>query len=375
MSRLIVPNAVAAVVAPRSAAAAPPVVFEASARTGAPASASVCTRRAARRVIYRPGFDGRVRRRLHRCGVVITRVVLRLLSVKRRVGRELTGCGGPPPTPPDGTRRWRGWRTAALLCAALLIAPVGGAESESQPRRGCQLRPVERASLPSWLLPRRATVLVDSVLLGGVSALRARRPCWRARVYGRPALMIRFAADELRERANPVARLAVVGLGYNSLWERGRRRYRVWARRFDREARELIRALRRRGARQVVWVTLREPTRRTVPPQSRDELGQYSWYFPYVNERLRRLDRRRDDLVLADWAKASDRPGLTYDSIHLNTKGAALMARTIWGTVSREARRQAKSNAKAVMTPPGGALAPPKFARGPADPMSESRPV
>ncbi len=92
----------------------------------------------------------------------------------------------------------------------------------------------------------------------------------------------------------------------------------------------------------MVWVTLREPTRRTVPPQSRDELGQYSWYFPYVNERLRRLDRRRDDLVLADWAKASDRPGLTYDSIHLNTEGAALMARTIWGTVSREARRQAK---------------------------------
>ncbi len=185
-------------------------------------------------------------------------------------------------------------------------------------------------------------MLVDSVLLGGVSALRARRPCWRARVHGRPALMIRFAADELRARADPVARLAVVGLGYNSLWERGRRRYRVWARRFDREARGLLRVLRGRGARQVVWVTLREPTRRTVPPQSRDELGQYSWYFPYVNERLRRLDRRRDDLVLADWAKASDRPGLTYDSIHLNTEGAALMAKTIWGTVSREARRQAK---------------------------------
>jgi hypothetical protein len=87
-------------------------------------------------------------------------------------------------------------------------------------------------------------------------------------------------------------------------------------------------------------VTLREPTRRTVPPQAQGELGQYSWYFPYVNERLRRLDRRRDDLVLADWAAASDRPGLTYDSIHLNPSGGALMARTIWRTVSREARRQ-----------------------------------
>ena len=65
-------------------------------------------------------------------------------------------------------------------------------------------------------------------------------------------------------------------------------------------------------------MTLRQPTPRTVPPHAVGELGQYSWYFPYVNERLRRLDRRRDDLVLADWARASDRPGLTYDTIHLN---------------------------------------------------------
>ena len=151
--------------------------------------------------------------------------------------------------------------------------------------------------------------------------------------------MVRIADRELRQRGRPVARLVVVGLGYNSLWERRRRRYRVWARRFDGEARRLLRTLRRKGARQFVWVTLRQPTRRTVPPQAQGELGQYSWYFPYVNERLRRLDRRRDDLVLADWAKASDRPGLTYDSIHLNPRGAALMARTIWGAVSRAARR------------------------------------
>ncbi len=200
--------------------------------------------------------------------------------------------------------------------------------------------------MPAWHRPRRATVLVDSVLLGGVSALRSRRPCWRIRMQGRPALMIRIAAAELRGRGLPVARLVVVGLGYNSLWERGRRRYRLWAQRFDSEARTLLATLRRLGARQVVWVTLREPTQRTVPPHARDELGQYSWYFPYVNERLRRLDRRRDDLALADWAKASDRPGLTYDTIHLNAKGAALMAKTIWKTVSRETRRQAPDAAR-----------------------------
>ena len=180
-------------------------------------------------------------------------------------------------------------------------------------------------------------------------------------MHGRPALMIRVAEQELRERGLPVARLVIVGLGYNSLWERARRRYGVWAKRFDGEARKLLRTLRRLGARQVVWVTLREPTARTVPPHARDELGQYSWYFPYVNERLRRLDRRRDDLALADWAKASDRPGLTYDSIHLNPKGAALMARTIWTTVSTEARRLGVSSCNRV--------------RSPGHPLSSARPA
>jgi lysophospholipase L1-like esterase len=216
----------------------------------------------------------------------------------------------------------------------------GPAAGGSTAPKNCKSRLSDRSAWPGWLRPRRATVLVDSVLLGGVRALRSKRRCWRVAIIGRPALMVRLAEQELRQRGRRVARLVIVGLGYNSLWERGRRRYGMWARRFDREARRLLRTLRALGARQVVWVTLREPTPQTVPPQARGELGQYSWYFPYVNERLRRLDRRRDDLVLADWARASARPGLTYDSIHLNTTGASLMARTIWESVSRAARRQ-----------------------------------
>jgi lysophospholipase L1-like esterase len=184
-------------------------------------------------------------------------------------------------------------------------------------------------------------VLVDSVLLGGLPALRARRPCWRIASYGRPALMVRIAEQELRRQGRRVAPLVIVGLGYNSLWERRRRRHAYWAARFDREAKGLLRTLHRLGAREIIWVTLREPTARTVPPHARGELGQYSWYFPYVNGRLRALDRRRDDLALANWKAASDRPGLTYDSIHLNPAGAALMARTIWQSVSNEARDRA----------------------------------
>ena len=163
-------------------------------------------------------------------------------------------------------------------------------------------------------------------------------------MYGRPALMVRIAEQQLRARGRRVAPLVVVGLAYNSLWERRRHRHAYWAARFDRDARRLLRTLHRLGARQIVWVTLREPTRKTVPPRARSELGLYSWYFPYVNGRLRHLDRQRNDVVLANWKVASNRPGLTYDSIHVNPTGAALLADTIWGAVSREARRQAHSS-------------------------------
>src|SRR6185503_18563493 len=89
-------------------------------------------------------------------------------------------------------------------------------------------------------------------------------------------------------------------------FQRHRRRYDYWARRWDREAAWLLRVLRRKGAKQFVWVMLREPTPATVPRYAVSELSYYSWYFPYVNERLRRLDRRRDDVVLANWAKVGD---------------------------------------------------------------------
>jgi hypothetical protein len=47
-------------------------------------------------------------------------------------------------------------------------------------------------------------------------------------------------------------------------------------------------------------------------------------------------------VVLADWTAVSNRPGLTYDSIHLNPTGGALMARTIRRAIRAEADRQAE---------------------------------
>ncbi|WP_354697497.1 hypothetical protein DSM112329_03128 [Paraconexibacter sp. AEG42_29] len=198
------------------------------------------------------------------------------------------------------------------------------------------VRPVQ----PAWSKGRRMTVIVDSVLLSGESALRAAMPGWVIKKRGRPALMIRVANRELQP-IKRVNRLVVVAIGYNTLWQRGRQRYGYWAARFDREAATLLRTLRARGAEQIVWVNLRQPRPSTVPRSSVGDLSQYSWYFPYTNERLRALDRRNGDVVLADWRTAGDRPGVTYDTIHLNSRGGKLMAKTIKGTITAEARRQA----------------------------------
>ena len=187
------------------------------------------------------------------------------------------------------------------------------------------------------------TILVDSVLLSGKKAIRTRNRCHPIGLRGQPAWMIKQAAAEISRSRRRVAPLVVIGIGYNSLFQRHRHRYDYWARRWDREAAWLLRVLRRKGAKQFVWVKLREPTPRTVPSSAVRELSYYSWYFPYVNERLRRLDRRRDDVVLANWTKVGDRPGITYDSIHLNTRGGRLMADLIHRTIERETHRQARN--------------------------------
>ena len=219
----------------------------------------------------------------------------------------------------------------ALAAGALAFAP-GAAEPASAAAR---CAPAAK-SAPVWIRARRVTVLADSVLLGGISALERALPCWRMRHSGRTMINVVQTRQELPRRVAP---LVVIGLGYNTYWDLDRRLYRQWAAQFDRDARDLLRALRRRGARQFVWVTARETNRRNTPQRYWYELRRWS-YFPYINERLRPLDRRRDDLVLADWNKVSGRllwP--TFDGIHLNRRGARLMATTIRDAIFGAARR------------------------------------
>ena len=245
------------------------------------------------------------------------------------VGGEVSGRGA----------RLGGAALALAVTGTLALALGGAPNAPAAPHgRWCPVDPAE----PYWARQPRMTILVDSVLLSGERAIRAAHRCNLVGIRGRPAWMIKHAAAEIAGRRKRVAPLVVIGIGYNSLFQRNRRRYEYWARRWDREAARLLHVLRRKGARQFVWVTLREPTPRTVPRHAIGELRYYSWYFPYVNERLRRLDRRRGDLVLANWTRAGDRNGITYDSIHLNSRGGPLMARTIKRAIRREARRQAR---------------------------------
>ncbi len=144
-------------------------------------------------------------------------------------------------------------------------------------------------------------MLSDSVVLSGKAAIPARFSDWTVEIDGKAALMLKAANERLRARGKPVGSVAVMAIGYNSLWEKDRRNYDRWAAQFDKQADELLVTLKDLGAKKVVWVTLREPTAETVPAKAVKELSQYSWYFPYVNERLRALAERHPEVALADW--------------------------------------------------------------------------
>ena len=225
--------------------------------------------------------------------------------------------------------------TGAIACPVALLlglsTSVLAGEWKREPTQLATAASSEGALRPP-ALPRSNTppgeifFVADSVVLGAEPTIRKGLEGWRIEFVGRPALTLRAATEEVRKRdaTRSIPPVAVIALGYNSLWEKERRNFGRWAERFDREAEAMIAALKSRGAQKVIWVLLREVTLDNVP-KGREREVERSWYFPYVNERLRALVERTPDVVLADWATAGSQPGLTYDFIHLNTKGSKLM--------------------------------------------------
>jgi hypothetical protein len=210
-------------------------------------------------------------------------------------------------------------------------------------------RPAEIATAQS-VAPRehRVAVFADSVGLGARHSVPAAFPAdWEVNLVGEPA---RFVEQLERgdcfwtltnQRCDVASNLVanphwfgdhvVIAAGYN---------YPYWdPARFDRSIDSMIERLRGAGVRHIYWVTLREVDPQYISGAAWRQVQPYYWYFPRVNEHLRRALDRHPDLTLVDWAAAANRPGITYDAIHLNDEGAALYAELIRSAVAATATK------------------------------------
>jgi lysophospholipase L1-like esterase len=184
-------------------------------------------------------------------------------------------------------------------------------------------------------------VITDSVVLGAKFTIRKNFKAlgWKSTVDGRPAMMIKAGISEYVKTHSKLPEIAVVALGYNSLWEKDKKNFEKWAKRFDSEVEAMLTQLSARGAKKVVWVLLREAEEEFVPTKNKtakSQFNRYAWYFPYVNERLKALREKHPEMALADWPSVSQRTDLTYDFIHLNPKGAQAMTEEIMRVVGIE---------------------------------------
>lgn len=189
-------------------------------------------------------------------------------------------------------------------------------------------------SAPASAAPpaERVLLVADSVGLGSRGAFEAAfPPGWEANVIGTPALFVEdLESKHVRPTIAGAPRLVgdhvVVAGGYN---------YPYWdPERFDRSIDSMVRTLTDAGVKHVYWVTLREVKPRYISPAAWQQVQPYSWYFPTVNDHLRAALDRHDNLTLVDWAAVADRPGITYDAIHLNAEGARLYSDLIADAVA-----------------------------------------
>lgn len=164
-------------------------------------------------------------------------------------------------------------------------------------------------------------VMADSVVLGARSALVREFPDRQVTVAGVPAIFTEVGARRVTEQAALVGDIAIAATGYN---------YPYWdPERFRRSIDLMVQAMTAAGAEHVIWVNLRTATRENSPRSGWFQVSQYAWYFPTVNQHLVEALDRHPNLSIADWEAVSRGTGLTYDAIHVNSAGAALMARVI----------------------------------------------
>lgn len=177
----------------------------------------------------------------------------------------------------------------------------------------------------------RVTLFSDSVGLGARGSFAsAFPPGYDTSVFGTPALFVeqlesKHVLPTLAGARHLVGDHVVIAAGYN---------YPFWdPARFDRSIDSMINTLTNAGVKHVYWVTLREVKPQFISASAWRQVQPYYWYFPTVNDHLESALARHPNLTLVDWAAVADRPGITYDAIHLNRPGAELYSATVANAV------------------------------------------
>lgn len=232
-----------------------------------------------------------------------------------------------------------GARWAVTFTAAVAVGALAVGATDSPVTAG----PDVPESAP---VDKRVYMVADSVGLGARGALSDAFPAdWQVVIDGTPALFVEQLESKY-VRAVPQSLLGDYGViagGYN---------YPYWdPARFDHSIDSIIRAFEERGVEHVFWVTLREVKPQYITAGAWNQIQPYYWYFPTVNEHLERAVERHPNLTLVDWAAAADRPGLTYDAIHLNTTGAALYSSLIRQAVDAATHRVAAGSVTRIAVP------------------------
>jgi hypothetical protein len=181
-------------------------------------------------------------------------------------------------------------------------------------------------------------LVTDSVGLGTRGVLQGYFPGdWDVSIVGKPAVFVRdLPGGYLRPNLYRAGDHVVIAAGYN---------YPFWdPARFDRAIDDTIATLTQAGVEHVYWVTLREVKPQYISAAAWRQVQPYYWYFPTVNEHLERALARHPALTLIDWAAVADRPGLTYDAIHLNRTGAGLYSSLISRAVTDAQTRPANES-------------------------------
>ena len=224
-------------------------------------------------------------------------------------------------------RRYRVARAMAIAAATFACAVLVAIAPTRSEHAGA-IAPAEQ----------RVMLVTDSVGLGTRGVLEGYFPAdWDVSIVGKPAVFVRdlpgkYIGPNLYRAGDHV----VIAAGYN---------YPYWDPvRFDQAIDATIATLTRAGVKHIYWVTLRDVKPQFVSAAGWRQVQPYYWYFPTVNQHLERALSRHPGLTLIDWAAVADRPGITYDAIHLNRTGAELYSSLISQAVTDAQTRPANES-------------------------------